>query len=49
MGNMLGKVRLDAGASLTDIKAGLRTAGYNNGAYIIPNTDGQTLRVNFGK
>ena len=49
MGNMLGKVRLNAGASLTDIKAGLRTAGYNNGAYIIPNTDGQTFRVSFGK
>ena len=49
MGNMLGKVRLNAGASLTDIKAGLRTAGYNNGAYIIRNTNGQTFRVNFGK
>ena len=49
MGNMLGKVRLNAGASLTDIKAGLRTAGYNNGAYVIRSAAGQTFRVNFGK
>ncbi len=49
MGNMLGKVRLNAGASLTDIKAGLRTAGYNNGAYIVRNTDGQTVRINSGR
>ena len=48
MGNMVGKVRLNAGASQTDIKIGLRTAGYNNGAYIVRNTDGQTFRVNFG-
>ena len=49
MGNMLGKVRLDAGAALTDIKAGLKTAGYHNGAYIVRNAIGQTFRVNFGK
>jgi hypothetical protein len=49
MGNMLGKVRLNAGASLTDIKAGLKTAGYHNGAYIVRNAVGQTVRINFGK
>lgn len=49
MGHQLGTVRLNAGASLTDIKAGLKTAGYHGGAYIIRNVAGQTLRVNFGK
>ena len=49
MGHQLGKVRLDAGASLIDIKACLKTAGYQGGAYIIRNTSGQTLRINFGK
>ena len=49
MGNELGRIRLNAGASLTDIKAGLRTAGYHNGTYIVRNTTGQTFRVNFGK
>ena len=49
MGNMLGKVRLNAGASLTDIKTSLKIAGYHNGAYIVRNSVGQTFRVNFGK
>jgi hypothetical protein len=49
MGHQLGKVSLDAGASLTDIKTGLKTAGYQGGAYVIRNAAGQTLRINFGK
>jgi len=49
MGNMLGKVRLNAGASLTDIKTSLKIAGYHNGAYIVRNAIGQTVRINFGK
>jgi hypothetical protein len=49
MGNTLGKVRLNAGASLIDIKASLKTAGYHNGSYIVRNSIGQTFKVNFGK
>ncbi|WP_295069777.1 family 43 glycosylhydrolase [uncultured Fibrobacter sp.] len=49
MGNMLGKVRLNAGASLTEIKIGLKTAGYHNGTYIVRNSIGQTFKVNFRK
>ena len=49
MGNMLGKVRLNAGASLTDVKTGLKTAGYHNGAYIVRNTAGQTIRIKLGR
>ena len=49
MGNMVGKVRLNAGASLTDIKIGLKIAGYHNGAYIVRNAIGQTVRINLGK
>ncbi len=49
MGNELGKVRMVGAASIADLKAGLRTAGYNNGAYIIRNANGKTFRVSFGK
>ena len=49
MGNMLGWVRLNAGASLSDIKTVLKTAGYHNGAYIVRNSAGQTVRINSGK
>jgi hypothetical protein len=49
MGHQLGKVSLDAGATLTDIKTGLKTAGYQGGAYVIRNAAGQTLRINFGR
>ena len=49
MGSELGNIRLNAGATLTDLKAGLKTAGYQGGAYVIRNAAGQTLRINFGK
>ena len=49
MGSELGNIRLNAGATLTDIKTGLKTAGYQGGAYVIRNAAGQTLRINFGK
>ncbi|MBP5590919.1 hypothetical protein J6Y50_03570, partial [bacterium] len=49
MGSELGNIRLNAGATLTDLKAGLKTAGYQGGAYVIRNAAGQTLRINFEK
>ena len=45
MGNMLGKVRLNAGASLTDIKTGLKTAGFGSGVYAVRNPAGKTLKL----
>ena len=35
MGNMLGKVNLNAGATVAELKASLKNAGYRNGAYVI--------------
>jgi len=49
MGSELGHIRLNAGATLTDLKAGLKTAGYQGGAYVIRNAAGQTLRINLEK
>ena len=49
MGSELGNIRLNAGATLTDLKAGLKTAGYQGGAYVIRNAAGQPLRINFEK
>ena len=49
MGSELGNIRLNAGATLTDLKAGLKTAGYQGGAYIVRNSSGQTLRINLGR
>ena len=45
MGSELGNIRLNAGATLTDLKAGLKTAGYQGGAYVIRNAAGQTLKL----
>jgi hypothetical protein len=49
MGSELGNIRLNAGATLTDLKAGLKTAGFGSGVYVVRNSSGQTLRINFGK
>ena len=49
MGNELGKIRLNAGASLIEIKNGLKTAGYHKGVCVVRNTVGQTMRINIGK
>jgi len=49
MGNMLGKVRLDAGASLMDLRAGLQNAGYRPGVYMVRNSAGQAVRIEIGR
>ena len=45
MGNMLGKVRVNAGATVKDLNAGLKNAGYRNGAYVVKSAAGQSLRI----
>ena len=49
MGNMVGKVRLNAGASLTEIKTGLKTAGFGRGVYVVRNPAGKTLKLQVGE
>lgn len=49
MGSELGNIRLNAGATLTDLKAGLKTAGFGSGVYVVRNPAGKTLRINFEK
>lgn len=49
MGSELGNIRLDAGATLTDLKAGLKTAGFGSGVYVVRNPAGKTLRINLGR
>lgn len=49
MGNELGKVRLNAGATLTDLKAGLKTAGFGSGVYVVRNPAGKTLKLQVGE
>ena len=45
MGHQLGTVRLNVGASLMDIKAGLKTADFGSGVYVVRNPAGQTLKL----
>ena len=45
MGNMLGKVGLNGGATVTDLKVGLKNAGYRNGAYVVKSAAGQAFRI----
>jgi hypothetical protein len=45
MGNMLGKVRVNAGATVAELKAGLKNTGYRNGAYVVKCTTGQAFRI----
>ena len=45
MGNMLGKVRVNAGATVAELKVGLKNAGYRNGAYVVKSTAGQTFGI----
>ena len=45
MGNMLGKVRVNGGATVAELKVGLKNAGYCNGAYVVKSTAGQTFRI----
>ena len=45
MGNMLGKVSVNAGATAAELKTGLKNAGYCNGAYVVKSASGQAFRI----
>ncbi|WP_290734637.1 family 43 glycosylhydrolase [Fibrobacter sp. UBA3806] len=49
MGSELGNIRLDAGATLTDLKVGLKTAGFGSGVYVVRNPAGKTLKLQVGE
>ena len=49
MGSELGNIRLKAGATLTDLKAGLKTAGFGSGVYVVRNPAGKTLKLQVGE
>jgi hypothetical protein len=49
MGSELGHIRLNAGATLTDLKAGLKTAGFGSGVYVVRNPAGRTLKLQVGE
>lgn len=49
VGHQLGKIRLNAGATLTDLKAGLKTAGFGSGVYVVRNPAGKTLKLQVGE
>ncbi|MDY6386854.1 MAG: family 43 glycosylhydrolase [Fibrobacter sp.] len=49
MGSELEHIRLNAGATLTDLKAGLKTAGFGSGVYVVRNPAGKTLKLQVGE
>ena len=49
IGSELGHIRLNAGATLTDLKAGLKTAGFGSGVYVVRNPAGKTLKLQVGE
>jgi hypothetical protein len=49
MGSELGNIRLDAGATLPDIRQGLKTAGFGSGVYVVRNPAGKTLKLQVGE
>lgn len=49
MGSELGNIRLNTGATLTDLKAGLKTAGFGSGVYVVRNPVGKTLKLQVGE
>ena len=49
MGNMLGTLPLNGGATVKELKNGLENAGYRAGAYVARNVSGQAFRINLGK
>lgn len=49
MGSELGNIRLDAGATLPDIRQGLRNAGFGSGVYVVRNPAGRTLKLQVGE
>ena len=40
---------MNAGATLTDLKAGLKTAGFGSGVYVVRNPAGKTLKLQVGE
>jgi hypothetical protein len=49
MGNELGKVRLNAGATIAELKAGLKNASFHAGTYIVRSPNGKTLKLQVGE
>jgi hypothetical protein len=49
MGSELGNIHLNSGATLTDLKAGLKTAGFGSGVYVVRNPAGKTLKLQIGE
>lgn len=49
MGSELGNIRLNAGATLMDLKAGLKTAGFGSSVYVVRNPAGKTLKLQVGE
>ena len=47
MGTLLGKVRLNGGASVSNLEDELKKAGFHNGTYIVLNNAGQNIRIYF--
>ena len=49
MGNELRKVRLNAGATIAELKAGLKNASFHAGTYIVRSPTGKTLKLQVGE
>ena len=49
MGNELGKVRLNAGATIAELKAGLKNASFHAGTYIVRSPTGKILKLQVGE
>ena len=49
MGNMLGTFPLNGGATVKDLKNGLKNAGFRAGAYVTRNADGHAFRISLGR
>jgi hypothetical protein len=49
MGNELGKVRLNAGATIAELKAGLKNASFHAGTYIVRSPTGKSLKLQVGE
>ena len=49
LGSELGNIRLNVGATLTDLKARLKTAGFGSGVYVVRNPAGKTLKLQVGE
>lgn len=49
MGNELRKVRLNAGATIAELKVGLKNASFHAGTYIVRSPTGKTLKLQVGE